>query len=74
MSPKPIAKANLVRQQILAGLVATRPTSWVHKKLIDKSDPKSKVTKTRVTHTELVNPLAQNMSDANLNILARRWL
>lgn len=67
-------KANPIHQQILSGLLETKPVSWVHKKLVDKSDPKSDVVKTRVTGSELRNPLARALSDANLEILAKRWM
>uniref|UniRef100_A0AAU8GS30 Uncharacterized protein n=1 Tax=Mycobacterium phage BabyBack TaxID=3158877 RepID=A0AAU8GS30_9CAUD len=66
-------RANVIHQQILSGLLATKPASWV-KKTIVKVDGKDEVVKTRVTRQELRFPLAQNVSEFNIDLAARRWL
>jgi hypothetical protein len=71
--PKPVAKANLIHQQILGGLIATAPVSWTRKSLTKDKDGKESVVKTRVTGTALRFPLAQNVSDFNINRMAERW-
>lgn len=72
--PKPVAKANLIHQQILGGLIASKPVSWVHKALIEGFKPGTvEVVKTKVTHQSLVNPLAANVSEATINQMAARW-
>ncbi|QFP95545.1 hypothetical protein SEA_GAUGELDP_62 [Mycobacterium phage GaugeLDP] len=66
-------RANVIHQQILSGLLATKPASWVKKTLV-KVDGKDEVVKTRVTRQELRFPLAQNVSEFNIDLAARRWL
>ena len=68
------AKANPLHQQLLAGLIATKPVSWVKKTLGKDADGKETVESTKVTHEGLRFPLAQNVSDFNVNVLARRWV
>jgi len=67
-------KANALHQQLLAGLIATKPEVWNRKTLVDPEDPKSDVAKTRVTRQLLSNPLAQNVSELNVDRAAQRWL
>jgi len=72
--PKPVAKANLIHQQILGGLIETKPVSWTHKKLAKGEDGKEVVVQTKVTREGLRFPLAQNVSGFNVDRTARRWL
>lgn len=75
MTPKPQAKANLIHQQILAGLIQARPATRTHK-VWDPSlkDGKGDVVETKVsTGAALVNPLAQNVSESNVDRVAQRW-
>jgi len=67
-------KANPIHQQILGGLIATKPVSWDHKILVKGKDDKEQVVKTKVTGTALRFPLAQNVSDENVDRMARRWI
>lgn len=68
--PKPSARANLIHQLVLSGLVATKPTSWDHKRI----DPVTgDVVKTKRAGTALANPLAGNVSEANVDRAAKRW-
>lgn len=73
--PKPTPKMNLVHQQILKGLEATKATSWTHKTIDPASeDPKRpNIIKTTVTGTELVNGLARNVSALNIERAVDRW-
>ncbi|QJD50270.1 hypothetical protein SEA_IWOKEUPLIKEDIS_67 [Mycobacterium phage Iwokeuplikedis] len=66
-------KANVIHQQILSGLLATKPAGWVKKTLV-KIDGKEDVVKTKVSRQELRFPLAQNVSDENVDRMARRWI
>lgn len=71
---KPTAKLNLVHQQVLAGLTATRPTAWDHKVIVPAtSTEKEKVDKVKVVGTEVRYPLAQNVSEENIERAAVRW-
>ncbi|QTF81487.1 hypothetical protein SEA_TARSUSIV_63 [Mycobacterium phage TarsusIV] len=66
-------KANVIHQQILSGLLATKPVSWARKTLV-KVDGKEEVVKTTVTHQEPRFALARNVSDENIDRMAQRWL
>lgn len=66
-------KANVIHQQILSGLLATKPANWVKKTLV-KVDGKEEVAKTTVTRQEPRFGLARNVSDFNIDIAAKRWL
>ncbi|MCA2331871.1 hypothetical protein JF714_15620 [Mycobacterium avium] len=73
--PKPIAKANLTHQQLLSGLLETKPTSWIRKHLAKGEKPgETVVVQTKVTGTALRYPLAQNVSNLNVDRAARRWI
>ncbi|AEL17800.1 hypothetical protein TURBIDO_67 [Mycobacterium phage Turbido] len=67
-------KANVIHQQILSGLLATKPATWARKTLVKGADGKESVVKTTVTHLEPRFPLARNVSDFNIDRTARRWL
>ncbi|AXQ52992.1 hypothetical protein SEA_FIRINGLINE_66 [Mycobacterium Phage FiringLine] len=67
-------KANVIHQQILSGLLATKPATWARKTLVKGKDGKDEVVKTTVTHLEPRFPLARNVSDFNIDRTARRWL
>ncbi|MDV6975302.1 hypothetical protein [Mycobacterium intracellulare] len=64
-------KANPIHQQLLSGLLETKPVSWVRKRI----DPETNgVVQTKVTGTALRFPLAQNMSNLNVDRAAKRWM
>jgi len=67
-------KANLIHQQTLASLIETKPVSWTHKQLAKGKDGKEVLVQTKVTRDGLRFPLAQNVSDSNLDVMAKRWL
>ncbi|AXH48836.1 hypothetical protein SEA_STEAMY_62 [Mycobacterium phage Steamy] len=69
-------RTNPLHQQILAGLLATKPVSWIHKSIDPESpDPKKpRVIETKVVGRGLVNALAANVSDANIERAAKRWI
>jgi hypothetical protein len=71
---KPQKKANLIRQQMVGGLIETKPASWERKTLAKDEDGKEIVINKRVTHQALRYPLAQNISDENVERIAKRWL
>lgn len=67
-------KANKLRQQMLAGLIETKPSSWERKSLSKDEDGKEVLSSTKITHDALRYPLAQNVSDESVERTARRWL
>ena len=67
-------KANTLHQQILAGLIETKPVPWVKKTLSKDDDGKETVESTKVTHQGLRFPLAQNVSDLNVNRAAKGFI
>ncbi|MCV7016760.1 hypothetical protein [Mycolicibacterium aichiense] len=69
-------KLNPIHQQILGDLIKTKPVSWTHKSLDPESpDPKKpNVIKTKVVGIELANGLARNVSEENVDRLAKRWV
>jgi hypothetical protein len=72
--PKPTQKANLLHQQILAGLIETTPVSLTHKVLERDADGKEVVVQTKRTRLGLRFPLAQNVSGFNVDRAAQRWI
>jgi hypothetical protein len=64
-------KANPLRQQALADLIETVPVSWTRKRIDPKTDD---VVKTKVTHQGLRYPLAQNVSQVNVERAAKGWI
>lgn len=70
--PKPTKKANRLHQQLLSGLIDRKPTSW-ERKLPDPKDPRRVVTQ-KVTRQSLRFPLAQNVSEFNVELAAKRWM
>ena len=68
-------KANPLHQQLLAGLIETKPVSWEHKKLEDHSDDKNNnVLVTKHVRPGLRYPLAQNVSELNVNRAAKGFI
>lgn len=63
---KPVKKANLVHQTILGGLIETKPTSWERKTLGKDDAGKEIVNTTKVPRQGLRFPLAQNVSELNV--------
>lgn len=68
-APKPTAKVNPIRQQVLAALIQTKPISWNHRTF----DANGDLVETKVLGTTLVNSLAGNVSDLNIDRAAKRW-
>ena len=67
-------KPSKLRQQIVAGLIATKPSSWDRKSISKDEDGKEIVTTRRQRHDALKFPFAQNMSDDAVDRLSERWL
>lgn len=67
-------RPNRVRQQLLAGLIETKPSSWNRKVLSKDEDGKEQIDTVKVSHDALRFPLAQNISERNVERAARRWL
>ncbi|QNJ55850.1 hypothetical protein SEA_PAINTERBOY_67 [Mycobacterium phage PainterBoy] len=65
-------KANAIHLQILSGLLATKPASWVKKTLV-QIDGKDEVVKTTITREEPRFALSQNVSGENIDRVAKRW-
>ncbi|AHG23848.1 hypothetical protein CH25_gp38 [Mycobacterium phage EagleEye] len=65
-------KANAIHLQILSGLLATKPASWVKKTLV-QVDGKDEVVKTTITREEPRFALSQNVSGENIDRVAKRW-
>ena len=71
---KPIKKANRTHQQLRAGLIETKPTSWERKALSKDEEGNEIVNTVKVAHDALRFPLARNVSEENVERAARRWL
>ncbi|APC43212.1 hypothetical protein SEA_JAAN_65 [Mycobacterium phage Jaan] len=66
-------RANVIHQQILSGLLATKPVTWARKTFVKVGD-KEELVKTTVTNQEPRFALARNVSDENIDRMAGRWL
>lgn len=66
-------KTNPIHQQLLSGLIETRTTSRTHKVGTYDAEGKFVVTESKVTGVTLRHPLAQNISEHNVNRIASRW-
>lgn len=65
---------NKMRTQIVDSLIATTPAVW-KKKVVKRDEDGKEVFETiDVAASALRFPLAQNMSDENVERLARKWL
>lgn len=71
---KPVKKTHPIRQSVMHGLVAISPASWEHKTLSKDENGKEVVNSTKVVRSVLRYPLAQNVSDANVERLAKEWI
>lgn len=67
-------KTNPIHQQALAGLVATKPVTTTFKKLRKGADGKDTVIETKQTRQGLRFPLAQNVTEENVDRAAKRWI
>lgn len=75
MKPNNMPKRpNPIRQRIVGDLIHTLPTSWTRKTLGKSGDGKEVIEETKVKHLSLRFPLAQNVSDENVERIARRFL
>ena len=59
---------NQIKQAVLSGLIATKPATW--KKKVWNDETKS-VDEVKVSHEALRFPLAQNVSELNVERAAR---
>ncbi|AHJ86429.1 hypothetical protein 40AC_66 [Mycobacterium phage 40AC] len=71
MMPK---KVNPIRTQVLGGLIETKAVSSTFKKVVKGDDGKETVVSIKRTRQGLRYPLAQNVSDENVDRLAKRWI
>lgn len=67
-------RPNALRQQLLAGLIETKPSSWKAKTLSKDDDGNEIVETTTITSQVLRHPLAHNMSEASVEALSKRWI
>ena len=67
-------KANPLHQRLLGMLLETRKVSRTVKTLEPTEGGKPVVAETTVTREELKHPLAQNVSDLNVERAAARWM
>lgn len=67
-------QTNKIRQQVLGSLIDSKPASRTVKTLAKDADGKEIVKETKVSRQELRNPLAYNVSEENVERLAKRWL
>lgn len=67
-------RPNQLRQQLLSGLIETKPTSWSRKVLDKDEDGKEVVSTQKVTHDALRFPLAQNVSEESVERASRSWM
>ncbi|QBJ04867.1 hypothetical protein SEA_ELEPHANTOON_66 [Mycobacterium phage Elephantoon] len=67
-------KANPLHQQILSGLLANKPATTTIKTLSKDKQGKEVVVETKVTRQVVRHPLAQNVSEENIDRMAARWL
>jgi hypothetical protein len=76
MNPNQMPKkqGDKLKLRVLDGLVATSASSWDRKSLSKDDDGKEVVETEKVTHTALRYPLAQNVSDYNVERFAHEWL
>lgn len=70
---KPVKKANQIHQQLLSGLISTKPGGWTQK-VLGKDDNGAEIV-TGVIHSreELKSPLAANVSNFNVERAAQKW-
>lgn len=67
-------RVNPIHQQILAGLLATVPVSWTHKTDVTPNEKKPTIVERKITTQALTFPLAQNVSEENVESASRRWM
>ncbi|AVR76922.1 hypothetical protein SEA_GREEDYLAWYER_63 [Mycobacterium phage GreedyLawyer] len=67
-------RTNPMHQQILSGLLANKPVTRSHKFLAKGADGKEIVLETKVKRQVLRFPLAENISEDNIDRAARAWL
>ena len=72
--PKPEAHPHPLRQKLLGGLIETQKSTTTVKTLVKDKDVKEDVETISTTRDVLRFPLAQNVSEQNVNRLAGRWV
>lgn len=65
---------NKLQQQMLEGLIANTKHTWKKKILVADDNGKERLEEVHVTRQALRYPLAQNVSEQNVESAARRWL
>lgn len=72
--PKPEAHLHPLRQKLLGGLIETQKSTTTVKTFVKDEDGKEQEVSTSTTRDVLRYPLAQNVSELNVNRLAGRWV
>ncbi|AHJ88719.1 hypothetical protein PBI_RHYNO_61 [Mycobacterium phage RhynO] len=67
-------KVNPLLSQLLSGLIETKPVTSTFKHLVKGEDGKETVVSRKVTRQGLRYPLAQNVSNENVELAAKRWI
>lgn len=67
-------KQNKLKVQVIDGLISVSPSTWTRKVLGKDGDGKETVENERVVRDVLRFPLAQNVSNDNVERAASRWL
>ncbi|AFF28359.1 hypothetical protein FDI09_gp35 [Mycobacterium phage Twister] len=67
-------KVDPLRQSLLGSLIETKPVSWTQKSVAKGPDGKEVVTERKRTRQGLRYPLAQNVSNDNVERAAKRWI
>ncbi|AER48774.1 hypothetical protein SEA_FAYELY_66 [Mycobacterium phage Fayely] len=67
-------KTSPIHQQILSSLLATKPVTSTFKRVVKGDDGKDAVVETKVVRQGLRAPLAQNVTELNVDRMAKRWL
>lgn len=65
---------NKIGSQIVDGLIHVTPSTWKKKVLKKDESGKETVETVQVTNNALRYPLAQNVSDENVERAAKRWM
>lgn len=67
-------RTNPIHQQVLSGLLATKPVTTAFKSIAKDVDGKEIIVEAKRTRQGLRFPLAQNVTELSIDRAARRWL
>ncbi|AUV62021.1 hypothetical protein KIV63_gp23 [Mycobacterium phage SWU2] len=67
-------KANPIRQQVLSALIETKAVTTTFKRDTTPHEKKPTIEERKVTRLRLRFPLAQNVSDLNVDRAAKAWI